>query len=178
MAGWPSNICRVTRRSSTRWSTSGVTGNITNCPISVLWISPNSATAPAKHCAACAAAPDSSKASGTKRSFPCNYIMQSSISAFAFSLNPYVGCAIGDNGGCPFCYVRALPVARQVKGEWGKWVIAKLNLPDLLECELRSLAHRGQLAHTTVFMSSATDPYQGIERRLQITRSALATLAK
>jgi DNA repair photolyase len=35
----------------------------------------------------------------------------------------------------------------------------------------------GKLECSAVFMSSATDPYQGIERRLCITRAALAALA-
>jgi DNA repair photolyase len=99
------------------------------------------------------------------------------LRGFAFSLNPYVGCAFGDNKGCPFCYVRALPVAHAVEGAWGTWVIAKVNLPDLLERELELLARTGKLQRTAVFMSSATDPYQGIERRLGITRRSLAVLA-
>ena len=46
----------VTRRNSTRWSTSGVTGNTTNCPTSVPAISPSSAIRPAARCAACVGA--------------------------------------------------------------------------------------------------------------------------
>jgi DNA repair photolyase len=99
------------------------------------------------------------------------------LRGFAFSLNPYVGCAFGDNGGCPYCYVRALPVAHAVEGGWGTWVIAKINLPDLLARELELLARADKLDRAAVFMSSATDPYQGIERRLGITRGALAALA-
>lgn len=100
------------------------------------------------------------------------------LRGFAFSLNPYVGCAFGDNRGCPFCYVRALPVAHAVKGEWGTWVIAKINLADLLPRELELLAHTRKLERTAIFMSSATDPYQGIERQLRITRGALAAFAE
>jgi DNA repair photolyase len=99
------------------------------------------------------------------------------LRGFAFSLNPYVGCAFGDNGGCPFCYVRALPVAHAVNGSWGTWVIAKINLPELLARELELLGRSGKLERAAVFMSSATDPYQGIERRLGLTRGALAALA-
>src|SRR5690242_14573048 len=94
------------------------------------------------------------------------------LRGFAFSLNPYVGCAFGDNGGCPFCYVRALPVARALEGKWGTWVIAKINLGAVLKRELESLARSGKLEHAAIFMSSATDPYQGIERRLGVTRDA------
>jgi len=95
------------------------------------------------------------------------------LRGFGFSLNPYIGCAFGDAGGCPFCYVRTLPVANAAEGDWGTWVIAKANLPELLDKELASLARAGKLADTTVFMSSATDPYQGLERRLRITRRSL-----
>src|SRR5450755_4437190 len=62
------------------------------------------------------------------------------LRGFAYSLNPYTGCAFGAGGGCPFCYVRALPVAHAHAGRWGAWVIAKTNLPELLERELAVLA--------------------------------------
>jgi DNA repair photolyase len=95
------------------------------------------------------------------------------LKGFAYSLNPYVGCAFGDAGGCPFCYVRALPVAQNGSGPWGGWVIAKSNLAELLERELTTLERSGRLGEATIFMSSATDPYQGLERKLLLTRSAL-----
>ena len=99
------------------------------------------------------------------------------LSGFDFSLNPYIGCAFGDSGGCPYCYVRALPVVRAGEGPWGSWVIAKRNLPERLERELTALERAGRLTQTTIFMSSATDPYQGIERRMRLSRAALAVLA-
>lgn len=99
------------------------------------------------------------------------------LSGFAFSLNPYIGCAFG-GGGCPFCYVRALPVARAEAGPWGSWVIAKRNLPERLERELIELERRGRLDETAIFMSSATDPYQGMERRMKLTRAALALMSR
>src|SRR5713101_801898 len=100
------------------------------------------------------------------------------LKGFAFSLNPYVGCAFGDGGGCPFCYVRMLPVARIESGRWGSWVIAKSNLAERLEHELVTLEKKGRLGETTIFMSSATDPYQGIERRLGLTRAALEAFVR
>ena len=100
------------------------------------------------------------------------------LKGFAFSLNPYVGCAFGDSGGCPFCYVRMLPVARAGDGPWGAWVIAKSNLAECLERELIALEARGRADRAAVFMSSATDPYQGFERRLGLTRAALEIFAR
>jgi DNA repair photolyase len=100
------------------------------------------------------------------------------LRGFAFSLNPYIGCAFGAAGGCPFCYVRALPVARVLGGQWGSWVIAKSNLPELLARELDALSRSGKLADTSVFISSATDPYQGLERTARLTRQALEAFVR
>ncbi len=96
------------------------------------------------------------------------------LNGFAYSLNPYIGCAFGDSGGCPYCYVRALPIAMKGEGApWGSWVIAKINLKERLLAELAGMRKSGRLETATVFMSSATDPYQGLERKLRITRGAL-----
>lgn len=96
------------------------------------------------------------------------------LKGFAYSLNPYVGCAFGAGGGCPFCYVRALPVAMKGEGApWGSWVIAKINLKERLLVELAAMRKAGRLDAATVFMSSATDPYQGLERKLRLSRGAL-----
>jgi DNA repair photolyase len=100
------------------------------------------------------------------------------LRGFAYSLNPYIGCAFGAGAGCPFCYVRTLPVAHAHAGRWGAWVIAKTNLPQLLERELAALVRSGKLADATIFMSSATDPYQGVERRLGLTRRALEAFVR
>jgi DNA repair photolyase len=96
------------------------------------------------------------------------------LSGFSYSLNPYIGCAFGYAGGCSFCYVRALPIAMKGAGApWGSWVIAKSNLKERLLAELAAMRKAGRLDAATVFMSSATDPYQGLERRLRISRGAL-----
>ena len=101
------------------------------------------------------------------------------LKGFSHSLNPYIGCAFGDSGGCPFCYVRALPVATKGEGApWGSWVIAKINLLERLRAELLAMRKSGRLECASIFMSSATDPYQGLERKLRITRGALEALVE
>ncbi len=100
------------------------------------------------------------------------------LKGFSFTLNPYVGCAFGDNGGCPFCYVRTLVIAHSEPGPWGSWVIAKSNLRELLEREMATLERTGRLPTTTILMSSATDPYQGWERQLGLSRAALAVILR
>jgi DNA repair photolyase len=99
------------------------------------------------------------------------------LNTFTHSLQPYSGCAFGQETalgqGCPYCYVRRLPVAL-FKGEpWGSWVEAKRNVADVLHGELRRVARQGNLSELRIFMSSATDPYQGVEAHLQLTRSCL-----
>ena len=88
------------------------------------------------------------------------------LSAYDYSLNPYVGCAFG----CSYCYAAFFaPVDKQAS--WGDWVRVKQN------AVLRLTRMRRPLVGKTVYMSSATDPYQPIERRLELTRSLLPILA-
>lgn len=100
------------------------------------------------------------------------------LDSYSFTLNPYAGCTFGSAGGCPFCYVRELPVARFAGAPWGEWVDIKENAPDLLEKELSALDRRGSLAAQKIFMSSATDPYQGLEGRHQVTRRCLEVFVR
>ncbi len=76
-AGWRSSACPPTRRNSTRWNTSGATGNITSCPTSARAISASSAIRRAAHCGACAVARAWCVRSGGK--LICHYDMQVSI---------------------------------------------------------------------------------------------------
>ena len=87
-AGSPSSACRVTRRNSIRWNTSGATGKIMNCPISVHTISASSVIRRAARYAACAAAPVWSARPGIKQN--CHYDMQDSIAQqnARFGLSP------------------------------------------------------------------------------------------
>lgn len=98
------------------------------------------------------------------------------VYGFSYSLNPYLGCSHG----CRYCYVRQYPA--QVSGaergtlhgigDWGRWIAPKMNAPELLWRE------RHKLHEQTVFMASATDPYQPIERDLRLTRRCLEVLLR
>ncbi|HEX9639113.1 MAG TPA: radical SAM protein [Acidobacteriota bacterium] len=97
------------------------------------------------------------------------------LHGYSHSLNPYIGCRFG----CSYCYVAALPVALRGAGRpWGDWVQAKPDLPAQLERDLAQLQQRGELESVRVFFGSATDPYQPLERKLEITRRCLAALAR
>jgi len=85
---------------------------------------------------------------------------------FGFTLSPYRGCAHG----CKYCFLREYPHMVHEAGEWGGWVTPKLNAPGLL------WSQRYKLHEQSVFLSTATDPYQPIEREFRLTRACLEVL--
>jgi DNA repair photolyase len=85
---------------------------------------------------------------------------------FGFALSPYRGCAHS----CRYCFVREYPNAMHRVDEWGGWCSPKLNAPELL------WAQRRRLHCQSVFMSTATDPYQPIESEYRLTRRCLKVL--
>ncbi|MBX3083397.1 MAG: radical SAM protein [Anaerolineae bacterium] len=89
------------------------------------------------------------------------------IGTFDYTLNPYGGCTFG----CTYCYAAFFARTETLKAEWGNWVQVKENALDLLKKRRRPL--NGQ----TIYMSSVTDPYQPIEKELELTRAILEELA-
>ena len=85
---------------------------------------------------------------------------------FGFALSPYRGCGHG----CRDCYVREYPNALHKPEDWGGWVSPKLNAPELL------WSQRHKLHEARVFMASATDPYQPLERQYRLSRRCLEVL--
>lgn len=86
---------------------------------------------------------------------------------FDFGINPYRGCQFG----CSYCYAsKFVHDDVQKKRDWGYWVEAKQNAVDALQRE----SHK--LLGSSIFFSSATDPYQPIELKLRLTRSMLEVL--
>ncbi|MED1470960.1 SPL family radical SAM protein [Bacillus salipaludis] len=91
------------------------------------------------------------------------------LGRYTHSLNPYTGCSFA----CSYCYVRQMPVSLFRKKEWGTWVDIKQGAANLLIKELRREKGKGRV---TIFMSSATDPYQPIEYKEKVTRSLLEVM--
>jgi DNA repair photolyase len=85
---------------------------------------------------------------------------------YDFTLNPYAGCAFG----CTYCYAAffARDVGRQES--WGEWVEVKENAVALLRGMRRSLSGK------SIYLSSVTDPYQPVERSLELVRAILHEL--
>lgn len=94
------------------------------------------------------------------------------IPGIDFVINPYIGCRFA----CKYCYASFMGrfVGKKIK-DWGNYVFVKTNAPELLKKEIaRKLKNKGQ--GKEVFLSSVTDPYQGLEAKYKITRSCLQIL--
>ena len=87
---------------------------------------------------------------------------------YDYTLNPYSGCSFG----CTYCYAAFFSLSREKRDRWGHWITVKENAVSKMERFKRSLD--GKL----IYMSSVTDPYQPIERKLKITRDLLKILAE
>lgn len=59
--------------------------------------------------------------------------------------------------------------------DWGEYVYAKVNAPELLNKEIKKLKNKGR--GKEIFLSSVTDPYQGAEGDYKLTRQCLKILA-
>lgn len=84
-----------------------------------------------------------------------------------YRLNPYGGCAHA----CAYCYASYLGRWRGQSGPWGSWVQVKTNVARVLEKELT------RKHGIEVFMSTACDVYQPVERKYKLTRACLSVLA-
>lgn len=91
------------------------------------------------------------------------------IPGIDYVINPYTGCRFG----CTYCYASFMGRFLKDKGvkDWGQYVYAKVNAPELLMKELPKLKAKGK--GLEIFLSSVTDPYQGVEAKYQLTRKCL-----
>lgn len=85
------------------------------------------------------------------------------ISDFDYTLNPYSGCAFA----CSYCYAAFFTPTQAMQDEWGQWVRVKDNALDLLKRR-----RNRPLIDKVIYMSSVTDPYQPVEKWLELTRAA------
>lgn len=91
------------------------------------------------------------------------------MSEYKFTLNPYSGCAFG----CDYCYAKFFAGAPSRRQTWGDWVVVKQNAVALVGQACRSgMLKTGE----AVYMSSVTDPYQPIEKKLGLTRDILGAI--
>ena len=105
---------------------------------------------------------------------PATQILQRAtgfMDAYDFTLNPYSGCSFG----CTYCYAAFFSPTSELRESWGRWVRVKENAVALLAKEETRPSRR--LDGKTIYMSTVTDPYQPIERKLELTRGLLKIMA-
>ncbi len=91
------------------------------------------------------------------------------LKSFDYTLNPYSGCSFA----CSYCYAAFFTRSEEEQNNWGYWVRVKENALQLL------MKHRkAPMINKSIYMSSATDPYQPLERELELTRSLVQELVK
>lgn len=85
---------------------------------------------------------------------------------FTWTINPYRGCEFA----CKYCYARYTHEFMEMRDgiEFEQKIYAKQHAADLLRQELRRVKKREDIA-----IGTATDPYQPIEKKLEITRAIL-----
>ena len=86
------------------------------------------------------------------------------MDSYDYSLNPYSGCSFG----CTYCYAAFFSRNKSKMDNWGYWVEVKENALAMLRKKRRK-----PIIDKIVYMSSVTDPYQPIERKLELTRQML-----
>lgn len=99
-------------------------------------------------------------------------LVKCGIPGIDYVINPYTGCSFA----CKYCYASFMGrfVGKQI-ADWGNYVYAKVNAPELLKNDLKILKNKG--VEMEIFMSSVTDPYQGLEVKYKLTRQCLEILA-
>ena len=91
---------------------------------------------------------------------------------FNASVNPYRGC----EHGCAYCYARPFHeyLGFSAGLDFETKILVKMDAPKLLQQELASPKWKPQV----LALSGVTDPYQPVERRLQLTRKCLEVLVE
>lgn len=97
---------------------------------------------------------------------------------FTHTLSWAIGCGFGSIYCGKYCYAQKLPnwyYSRQEGEKWGDAIVIKENAPELLDKQLKNARSRTSMR---IFMSSVTDPYQPIERKIRMTRRCLDVFAQ
>lgn len=92
--------------------------------------------------------------------------------SFSYGLNPYRGC----EHGCAYCYARTYHeyLGFSAGLDFESKIVVKPEAPALLEKALAKPSYQPG----TISLSGATDCYQPVERRLELTRRCLEVLAR
>lgn len=99
-------------------------------------------------------------------------LVKSNLPEADYVINCYVGCSFA----CSYCYASFMGrlVGKKIS-DWGQYVYAKTNAPDLLEKDIRKLKDEGK--DISIFFSSVTDAFQPAEERYSLTKKCLEVIA-
>lgn len=89
------------------------------------------------------------------------------VDSYDFTINPYSGCSFG----CTYCYAAFFSRNAEKMNNWGYWVEVKDNALALLIKK-----RKRPMVGSRIYMSTVTDPYQPIEKKLELTRELLKEL--
>jgi DNA repair photolyase len=85
-----------------------------------------------------------------------------------YSINPYEGCSHN----CLYCYIRGSKYGKNMT----KSLSVKINALEILEKQLKRRASKNE--YGIIFISSATEAWQPIEEKLNLTRKLLEIILK
>ena len=90
---------------------------------------------------------------------------------FAWTINPYRGCEFA----CKYCYARYTHEFMEMRAgiDFEQKIYVKQHAAELLRQELRKVKPGEDIA-----LGTATDPYQPIEKKIEVTRSILQELSR
>ena len=88
---------------------------------------------------------------------------KSKLPGVKYTINQYVGCGHR----CVYCYARYMSKWKEY-GKWGTWIEVKTNAPKLAKVKIRG----------EVTMSSVSDAYQPLEKKVMLTRKVLENMNK
>ena len=99
-------------------------------------------------------------------------LVPSKLPGCDYVINCYTGCRFG----CSYCYASFMGrfVDKKIS-DWGEYVYAKINAPELLREEISKLRNKGQ--GKTILLSSVTDPFQAVEVKYKLSERCLGILA-
>lgn len=100
-------------------------------------------------------------------------LTKSNLPGCDYVINPYNGCQFS----CMYCYAAQIARWKHPNDTWGSYVDVKVNAPEVLQLELLKLEKKHKSKNFgSIFFSSVTDPYQGVELKYQLTRKCLEVL--
>ncbi len=101
-------------------------------------------------------------------------LIKSGLPGADWVMNPYNGCLYG----CMYCYAAQMARWKHPDEEWGSYLDVKINAPEILKIELAKLEKKRKTKNLgSIFFSSVTDPYVGLEVKYRLTRKCLEVLA-